>query len=207
MRMMAGPYLVQVTVRANCRRMILRCRKAEGTVAMSVPYGTTEAEIRHFLDRHTDWIRQQMGAPQSWQPRYRAGERHWCLGRLVTLGVDAPAGQEFLRWRNAQLAQVLRQQLGVWTRRMGVTVSHVTLQEMSSRWGSCRPQTRRFTFNTKLGLYAPELIEETVVHELCHLFHANHSRDFYALMTRYLPDWRVRKNRRDALNVRPQPAA
>lgn len=207
MRMKIGPYEVRVTVRANCRRMILRYRKQEGTLSLSVPRGTTEAEARRFLEGHLDWMRRQVGTPQMWKAACAPRERHWCMGRLVTLGQDAPAGEAFLRWRNEQLRAVLVQQLTKWSRAMGVTVSHVTLQEMSSRWGSCRPATRRFTFNTKLALYPPEIIEETVVHELCHLFHANHSAAFYALMTRHLPDWRARKQRRDRMDVRPLPPA
>lgn len=207
MRMMAGPYEVEVTARANCRRMILRCRRGERALTLSVPKGTTQAAIRAFLAQNMGWITRQMGQPVQWQAQFAPGERHWCLGRLVTLGVDAPSRDAFLRWRQEQFRQVLQRLLLRWTARMGVSITHVTLQEMTSRWGSCRSATRRLTFNTKLAMYEEPLIEEVVVHELCHLFHANHSAAFYALMTRWLPDWQSRKRLRDARDVRPQPPA
>lgn len=205
--MKAGPYEVKVTPRANCRRMILHYHKAERALTLSVPKGTTQAAIRDFLNRNMDWIRQQMGTEAPWQSAYAPGERHWCFGRLVTLGAEAPAGEAYLRWRNEQLIAVIRRLLAAWTARMGVRVTHVTLQEMTSRWGSCRSKTGRLTFNTKLAMYEERLIEETVVHELCHLFHANHSAAFYAEMTKWLPDWKARKAARDRLDVRPRPPA
>lgn len=203
--MKIGAYEVQVTARANCRRMILRYRKDEGRLLLSVPPGTTLQEIRTFLDRNRAWIEKQMHTQTPWQPAYAMGERHWCLGCQLVLGRDAPCGEKFIDWRNSRLEQVLRRLLAKWIPRMGVRVTHVTLQEMTSRWGSCRAETGRLTFNTRLGLYEEALIEETVVHELCHFAHPNHSASFYAEMTRWLPDWRERKRRRETLDVRPMP--
>lgn len=204
--MRIGDYEVQVTRRAACRRMILRYRREEGALLLSAPVRATEAEIRAFLQANMDWIRRTAGQPRQWRPSFAAGERHWCLGRLVTLGTDAPAGESaYLKWRNAQLQRVLQGQLSAWAARMHVVITHVTLQEMTSRWGSCRAKTGRLTFNTKLAMYDPALIEETVVHELCHFYHQNHSAAFYALLTKWLPDWRGRKQRRTALDVRPLP--
>ena len=36
-------------------------------------------------------------------------------------------------------------------------------------------------------------VELVVVHELCHILEKNHGPRFYALLARYLPDWRERK--------------
>ena len=204
--MRIGPYEVVVTPRPNCRRMILRCRRQDAALHLSVPVGMAEGDIRAFLEKNIEWIRRQMGAQPAWQPQYAPGERHYCLGRLVTLGADAPAGEAaFRRWRSEQLKPVLMRLLQKWAPLMGVRVTHVTLQEMTSRWGSCRAATGRLTFNTRLGMFAEGLIEETVVHELCHFFHQNHSAAFYREMDKWLPDWRMRKKMRDEMDIRPRP--
>ena len=204
MKIKAGTHEVQITVRANCRRMKLRYSRTEGTLKLSVPPGTGAGEIRAFLDKSMDWIKQTAGEADTWKPMYAFGERHWCLGRQVVLGVDAPKGEEaYLAWRDQQLIRVLKLLLDYWTRKMQVRVKHVTIRKMSSRWGSCRADTGRVTFSRSLALYDERLIEETVVHELCHFFHQNHSPAFYAEMTRWLPDWRARKKRRDEMDVRP----
>lgn len=52
--------------------------------------------------------------------------------------------------------------------------------------------TGRFSFALDLVTKPKECIEAVVVHELCHLFAAGHSADFYALMEKYLPDYKER---------------
>ena len=41
--------------------------------------------------------------------------------------------------------------------------------------------------------YPPEAVDYVVVHELAHIRHHNHSPAFYALVTRYMPDYRERQ--------------
>ncbi|MFQ6968423.1 MAG: M48 family metallopeptidase [Subdoligranulum sp.] len=49
------------------------------------------------------------------------------------------------------------------------------------------------TLNKQL-LEAPRnCIEYVVVHELCHLVHPNHSKQFYTFLTMFMPDWKERK--------------
>lgn len=207
--MKIGHYDVKVTVRANARRMILRCRPTEGVVTLTVPRGSSETQVRRMLEEHLPWIREHMGEQATWQPAYVRGERHWCLGRLVTLGKDAPCGQaDFLAWRDGQLSSTLQQLLDRWMPRLHIQeerIRRVTVREMSSRWGSCCAARGTLNFSRKLALYEPALIEETVVHELCHFYHQNHSEAFYALLGRSLPDWKARKQTRDGRDVRPRP--
>lgn len=207
--MKIGPYEVRITVRANARRMILRCRPQEGVVTLTVPRGTTEAEARAMVERNMDWLRENMGGGMAWQPSYAPGERHWCLGRQVTLGRDAPAGEKaYAAWRDRQLEGALRRLLDKWMPRLGIPagkVKRITLRAMTSRWGSCCPARGTMTFNKRLAYYDESLIEETVVHELCHFFHMNHSPVFYAMMRVHLPDWAARKEKRSKLDVRPLP--
>ena len=44
----------------------------------------------------------------------------------------------------------------------------------------------------RLMQYPPEAIDYVVVHELAHIRHHDHSPAFYALIERYMPDWRER---------------
>ena len=44
------------------------------------------------------------------------------------------------------------------------------------------------------GDAAPQFcVEYVAIHELCHLVYPNHSKDFYSLLSFYLPDHRERK--------------
>ena len=68
-----------------------------------------------------------------------------------------------------------------------------TVRAMTSRWGSCQPQTGKITLNSKLISYPKEAIEYVVVHEFAHFAHPDHSRAFWALVAEIMPDYKERK--------------
>ena len=70
--------------------------------------------------------------------------------------------------------------------RMDLKFTTVKFRKMRSRWGSCS-STGILTFNTELLKVKKELIDYVVVHELAHLVHMNHSKDFHSLVNSYLP--------------------
>ena len=74
-----------------------------------------------------------------------------------------------------------------------VGLSEVRIRKMKSRWGSCNCKSGDITFNLYLAKYPLSCLEFVIAHELCHLFHPNHSKEFYALLTLVMPDWKERK--------------
>jgi predicted metal-dependent hydrolase len=68
------------------------------------------------------------------------------------------------------------------------------VRRMKRRWGSCT-QSGDVIFNLSLIKAPLECIEYVVVHELCHLKVHDHSRKYYDLLTKCLPDWERRKKR------------
>ena len=68
-----------------------------------------------------------------------------------------------------------------------------TVRSMTSRWGSCQPQTGKITLNSKLIFYPKEAIEYVVVHEFAHFAHPDHSKAFWTLVAEIMPDYKERK--------------
>ncbi|MEI7732893.1 MAG: SprT family zinc-dependent metalloprotease [Verrucomicrobiota bacterium] len=68
------------------------------------------------------------------------------------------------------------------------------LRRMPKRWGSW---TRRgaIYLNPELVRAPGTCIDYVVTHELCHLVHGHHGREFFALLRRSMPDWETRKAR------------
>ena len=76
---------------------------------------------------------------------------------------------------------------------MGYSYKEIKYKKMKSRWGSCS-STKTLTFNTELIKVTEKLIDYVIVHELAHLKHMNHSKDFHSLVESYLPNSKVYKN-------------
>jgi len=72
------------------------------------------------------------------------------------------------------------------------------LKRMRTRWGSMSPKG---TMSLRLDLIrAPEeCIDYVIIHELCHLEHPNHGREFWTLVERLVPDWKRRKRLLESL--------
>ena len=68
------------------------------------------------------------------------------------------------------------------------------IRSMRSRWGSCMPSKKRITLNSRLIHYPQQCIEYVIVHEFCHFRYMNHSKQFYALVASFMPDWKECRN-------------
>ena len=65
---------------------------------------------------------------------------------------------------------------------------------MKSRWGVCNTKTKRVTLNLELIKKNISCLDYVIVHELSHLIHANHSKDFWDLVEKNYPEYKkVRK--------------
>ena len=75
----------------------------------------------------------------------------------------------------------------------------LAVRQMRTRWGSCTPRTARIRLSPELVRARPECLDYVLLHECCHLLVGDHSRAFYDLQTRLLPDWERWKAELNAL--------
>ena len=74
-----------------------------------------------------------------------------------------------------------------------ITIPTLSLRNMVSRWGSCRPKRGIITLNKRLIEAPRNAFEYVVMHEFIHFLYPNHSRNFYNMLTKLMPDWKGRK--------------
>ncbi len=65
----------------------------------------------------------------------------------------------------------------------------VNVRKMKRRWGTCH-SGGAIWFNRELIKKEQELIDYVIIHELCHLVHHNHSKEYYALLGTIIPNFR-----------------
>jgi predicted metal-dependent hydrolase len=68
----------------------------------------------------------------------------------------------------------------------------LAIRRMKARWGSCSVKGKIILSLSLIHQSLP-LIDCVIMHELCHLIEHNHSKRFYALLTRMMPDWKQRE--------------
>ena len=68
----------------------------------------------------------------------------------------------------------------------------VIIKNQKTRWGSCS-KNKNLNFNFRIGFLSKEMQDYVIVHELCHLKEMNHSRKFWNLIAKSLPNYLVLK--------------
>ena len=98
-----------------------------------------------------------------------------------------------VRWYWARAAERLTETVERWWPRLGRgEKSRILIRDQRWRWGSCAPDGT-LRFNWRAVMLKPALIEYLVVHELAHLTHRNHSKDFWGLVSEVMPDAQQRR--------------
>ncbi|TKB46897.1 M48 family metallopeptidase [Thalassotalea mangrovi] len=75
-----------------------------------------------------------------------------------------------------------------WQQVTGLTAQSLKVRYYKSRWGSCDNRAR-LTLNNRLVLAPDSVLDYVIVHELCHIKHANHSPDFWSLVEHFYPQF------------------
>ena len=83
-------------------------------------------------------------------------------------------------------AEYLSPRVEYFANKMDLKFNSLKFRKMRSRWGSCS-SNRTITLNSELIKVKKELIDYVIVHELAHLVHMNHSKNFHSLVESYLP--------------------
>ena len=106
------------------------------------------------------------------------------------------------RWYNTQLTLLATSMITKWSSIMQVQVSSLKLRRMKTRWGTCHTSSAKIMLNLELARRPKRCVEFVVVHELVHLLEHGHTRRFYALMDKFLPNWRQTKAVLDSVPLR-----
>ena len=184
---------------------------------LTVPLRASLAAGDRFLHAHRDWLALQLAA-HACEPRHDLvrdatgalplrGEDvpvRWADARATRVEVDAGGGLVFaapVRAGDAALRRALRDfyeaqgraDVGRWLpghlASLPRSPRRIVFKRTSSLWGSLAPDGT-LALDLALVLARPSAFEYVLVHELCHLLHADHSPRFWAAVEARFPDWR-----------------
>lgn len=160
--------------RKRVKNINLRVR-ADGSVAVSAPLGAPLAQVDAFVAGRARWIE---AARVRALARGEEEQRPCSVSREDALALFTQVSDAVF----PLFAQVLNGQRPV-----------LKVRQMKTRWGVCVPAKRQITFSLRLAEKHRAAVEYVVLHEYAHFVRADHSPAFWAVVARYMPDYKARR--------------
>lgn len=126
---------------------------------------------------------------------------------LLGEGERRGTGELLGGWMRVLARRVILQRLQELAARHGYRYRRVFIRNQRTRWGSCSTRGS-LSFNFRLVMAPPEVLDYVILHELVHLEVPNHSARFWARLAALCPGFRdhrrwLRRQERYLMNVIP----
>lgn len=116
------------------------------------------------------------------------------LPTLLAPGAVSEAIKKALTvWLKKQALVAAEQFCEQHSKRFRLYPNSIRVRQQKTRWGSCGAHND-INVNWLLILAPPAVLEYVMVHELCHIRERNHSRQFWALVAKHLPDYQQQRD-------------
>lgn len=206
------------------RRTIGITVSPETGVTVRVPVRASEADIMRFIESRSGWIDTHLkrfeklirldddnytdGSPlyfRGKQYRLKVTESNRygvkISGDTIEVTTAGSAWTEKIKYliekwyrRNAgDVIQKSFEAILLQYREANFSPARLTIRKMKRKWGSCSSKGR-ITINPVLIKLDDELHKYVILHELCHLIHPNHGKEFYNLLGSLCPAWKNHRN-------------
>ncbi len=219
-----GDHTHTYTITEQDRKTIRLTVYPDLSIKLFSPLGYPHEKIEKFIKRKDAWIRKQLRElkrlQRSRKPKeYISGESHLYLGRqyrlLVVENSDPMAvgnvrfengrivittdphlsNQELLEaWYCERAAELFPKRYKAMLPKFNCEPPQLVIRTMKTRWGSYTSK-KRVILNTELIKAAKECIDYVIIHELCHIKHQNHSKEYYRHLSSKCPNWKQLKEK------------
>ncbi|MBU3190743.1 M48 family metallopeptidase [Clostridium bowmanii] len=197
--------------------------EAPNIITVIAPMGTSEEKIVKKVKSKANWIIQKIYSYKHmhYEPINREfvnGESFMYLGRNYSLQIElnltiknpdvklyrgkfivtAPNKDEedirnaMEQWYRNKAKQVISDRIKYYQKFFNIVPTVVKVKEQKKRWGSCTSKNQ-LLFNWRCIMAKANAMDYIIVHEMCHMYHKNHSKEFWELVASVLPDYEIRK--------------
>jgi|SRR5690625_1822193 len=210
-------------IKKDIKNIHLAVYPPTGRVRLSSPASMKDESLRLFIISKLGWIKKHIRNMNSQirepEREYIQGESHWVQGQRYLLNIieeDAPPKvkirnkkyldlyvrpgsdkakrEEIIKeWYRDRLKDQIPALIEKWEAELDVSVSDWGVKQMKTKWGSCNVEDRRIWLNLELGKKPEHCLDYVVLHEMIHLKERHHTDRFKALLDRYMPSWKKRK--------------
>lgn len=163
-------------IRADRKSVSIRV-KENGTVEVRIPRLLSLARLDELLTQKVEWIRKTRALLPEEEP--------------VSLQEQSRIQALEKRFRRAA-AEYIPSRVLYYQKLTGGQYARIVIRDQKTRWGSCS-SNGTLSFNYRLMLAPPKVLDYVVVHELCHLKHMDHSPAFWQAVEQVLPEYKTQK--------------
>lgn len=139
----------------------------DGSFVVSVPRTYSRRMVHEMILRHMQWMRKNV------------------LTQKKNITIDPMV----VRYAKKIVRPIIEERLEHFNAHYKYTYQKIHIRNQKTRWGSCSSDGV-LSFNCKLLCVPPDVRDYVVVHELCHLWEMNHSREFWALVAQTIPRYK-----------------
>jgi len=206
-------------VRKDVKNITLKV-KPSGEAILTAPKAASDEHIKFIMQKRAQWIVKKRAFFASFktpQKEYVSGEDFRYLGRSYRLKVvqskyecaklqrgylelfvkdksDLKRKENLIyEWYYEKATLYFFNILQEFNKIAKQDIKNVKIRQMKTRWGSCNPYKSYINLNIELIKKPKACIEYVVFHELVHLVHPSHSKQFYDYLFLYMNDWEKRK--------------
>ena len=196
------------------RRTLTLIVEDDGSLVIRAPLRIPEKTIHEFVESHTHWIEkkqeQARNVVKEQAKQFLPGESFLFLGQSYNLelvkGQRKPlildgcfklaershvnAKKVFQEWYRDQARQVINEHAIMLSSRYGFHYNQIRISSARTRWGSCSP-SGSLSFSWRLILNPIEVVDYVIIHELVHTVVLNHSKRYWKMVEKILPDYMV----------------
>ena len=206
-----------LVLRKPVKRLTLRVRN-NGQIEMVGPHRLSDSEFEQFYRQKRSWahkVKSRQIQQQSLKPQLTASQfllHNEIIDTLVpaTTGLaDNPALAALQKTFRQQLASAdiekkphayrsyarvyLPTRLQLLSEQHQLPFGKTSIRSQRTRWGSCSAR-KNISLNWRLIQMPAEVCDYVLLHELAHTQHMNHSTEFWGLVERMAPEWRVSRD-------------
>lgn len=207
-----GNVLCHYRIRYSRRAKYVRLQYTRATgLELIIPGGMSALDAEKFIHSKRDWIKKHAVVPAKQDAEnslmyflgkcYKLRENGRIPGRLYRIeiadpeiiisrppGGEKPLNELLDNWLEQRAHRYLPDRVRTLAERHGFSVGKISIRGQKTRWGSCS-KNRNLSFNYRLMAFREEVIDYVIIHELCHTKQMNHSRKFWSLVEKIVPDY------------------
>lgn len=135
-----------------------------------VPYFVSDTVIDNFVSDNRNWIESAVDKKKRYLQKFNLTE-------------------DEIKLLTEKAKEIVLKKVEYFSSIMNLHPTGVKITKAKKRFGSCNAKNS-LCFSCFLMNYPEKAIDYVVVHELSHIKHHNHSRDFYQLVEQYIPDYK-----------------